>query len=84
MVGLDFFRVLLEQRAGSDTFVSFIFDNALAIVHLDRDEAGGRQSFNPVASMFKQFELIYVVGEERDLVCVRAIHRREWVYLYQP
>jgi hypothetical protein len=32
--------------------------------------------------MFKQFELIYVVGEERDLVGVRAIHRRETVYLY--
>ncbi len=33
--------------------------------------------------MFKHFELIYVVGEERDLVGVRAIHRREMVYLYQ-
>src|SRR6516162_9827673 len=33
--------------------------------------------------MFKQFELIYVVGEERDLVGVRAIHRREWVFLYR-
>jgi len=33
--------------------------------------------------MFKQFELIYVVGEERDLVGVRAIYRREAVYLYR-
>jgi hypothetical protein len=30
----------------------------------------------------RKFELIYVVGEERDLVGVRAIHRRETVYLY--
>src|SRR5262249_11951876 len=35
-----------------------------------------------ISSMFKQFELIYVVGEERDLVGVRAIHRPENVYLY--
>jgi hypothetical protein len=40
------------------------------------------EGFNPLASMFKQFELIYVVGDERDLVGVRANHRREAVYLY--
>ena len=33
--------------------------------------------------MFKQFELIYVVGDERDLVGVRANHRQEPVYLYR-
>jgi hypothetical protein len=33
--------------------------------------------------MFKQFELIYVVGDERDLVAVRTNHRRETVYLYR-
>ncbi|MGA9083353.1 MAG: DUF4105 domain-containing protein, partial [Pseudolabrys sp.] len=35
-----------------------------------------------VASLFKQFELIYVVGEERDLVRVRTNYRKETVYLY--
>ena len=30
----------------------------------------------PIASLFKQFELIYVVGDERDLVGVRTNHRR--------
>jgi hypothetical protein len=33
--------------------------------------------------MFKQFELIYVVGSERDLVGVRVNHRAEPVYLYR-
>lgn len=46
-----------------------------------RPEIG--EGFAPVASLFKQFELIYVVGEERDLVGVRANHRRETVYLYR-
>jgi hypothetical protein len=32
--------------------------------------------------MFKQFELMYVVGDERDIVGVRANHRREEVFLY--
>jgi hypothetical protein len=33
--------------------------------------------------MFKQFELIYVVGEERDIVGVRTNHRHEPTYLYR-
>ena len=41
------------------------------------------EGFAPVASLFKQFELIYVVGDERDLVGVRTNHRREAVYLYR-
>ena len=32
--------------------------------------------------MFKQFELIYVVGDERDIVGLRTDHRDEEVFLY--
>jgi hypothetical protein len=41
------------------------------------------EGFNPIASLFKQFELIYVVGDERDLVRVRTNYRKETVYLYR-
>jgi Domain of unknown function (DUF4105) len=41
------------------------------------------QSFDPIASLFKQYQLIYVVGDERDLVRVRTNYRREAVYLYR-
>jgi hypothetical protein len=63
--------------------VSFIFDNAppLSISIETRPEVG--EGFAPIASLFKQFELIYVVGDERDLVGVRTNHRREAVYLYR-
>ena len=47
----------------------------------DRPEVG--EGFNPLASLFKQFELIYVVGNERDIVGVRTNHRDETVYLYR-
>ena len=46
-----------------------------------RPEVG--EGFNPIASLFKQFELIYVVGNERDLVRVRTNYRNETVYLYR-
>jgi hypothetical protein len=83
LTGLDFFVSYFMEGPVAHTFVSFIFDNAapLSISIETRPEVG--RGFEPVASMFKQFELIYVVGEERDLVGVRAIHRREPVYLYQ-
>jgi hypothetical protein len=65
------------------TFLSFIFDNAppLSISIETRPEVG--EGFAPISSLFKQFELIYVVGDERDLVGVRANHRNETVYLYR-
>jgi Domain of unknown function (DUF4105) len=83
LTGLDFFVSYWSEGPVAHTFVSFIFDNAapLSISIETRPEVG--RGFEPIASMFKQFELIYVVGEERDLVGVRAIHRGEAVYLYQ-
>jgi len=82
VTGLDFYVSYWSEGPVAHTFVSFLFDNAapLSISIETRPEVG--RGFEPIASMFKQFELIYVVGEERDLVGVRAIHRREAVYLY--
>jgi hypothetical protein len=82
VTGLDFIVSYWSEGLVAHTFVSFLFDNAapLSISIETRPEVG--RGFEPIASMFKQFELIYVVGEERDLVGVRAIHRRETVYLY--
>ena len=83
LTGLDFFVSYWSKGPVAHTFVSFVFDNAapLSISIETRPEVG--RGFEPIASMFRQFELIYVVGEERDLVGVRAIHRGEAVYLYQ-
>ena len=78
-----FLRVLLEGGPVGHTFVSFNFDNAppLCISIETRPEVG--EGFAPIASLFKQFELIYVVGDERDIVRVRTNYRNEEVYLYR-
>jgi len=83
LTGVDFYVSYWSEGPVAHTFVSFIFDNAapLCISIETRPEVG--RGFEPIASIFKQFELIYVVGEERDVVGVRAIHRREAVYLYR-
>ena len=83
LTALDFYVSYFTEGPVGHTFVSFIFDNAppLTISIETRPEIG--EGFAPVASLFKQFELIYVVGDERDLVGVRTNHRREPTYLYR-
>ncbi|MGA7407619.1 MAG: DUF4105 domain-containing protein [Pseudolabrys sp.] len=83
LTGLDFFVSYWSEGLVGHTFLSFIFDNAppLSISIETRPEVG--EGFNPIASLFKQFELIYVVGNERDLVRVRTNYRKETVYLYR-
>ena len=83
LTGIDFYVSYWRKGPVSHTFLSFVFDNAppLAVSIETRPEIG--EGFNPLASLFKQFELIYVVGEERDVVGVRSNHRNEAVYLYR-
>ena len=83
LVALDFYVSYFMEGPVGHTFLSFIFDNAapVSISIETRPEVG--EGFAPIASMFKQFELIYLVGEERDLVGVRANHRNEPIYLYR-
>lgn len=81
--GVDFFVSYWREGPVGHTFLSFVFDNAppLSISIETRPEIG--EGFDPVASMFKQFELIYVVGDERDIVGLRTNHRDEEVFLYR-
>ena len=82
LTGIDLFISYWMPGPIGHTFLSFIFDNAppVSISIETRPEVG--ESFAPVASLFKQFELIYLVGEERDLVGSRTNIRNERVYLY--
>src|SRR5688500_11326946 len=68
LTGLDFYVSYWREGWVAHTFLSFIFDDAppLSISIETRPEVG--EDFAPVASLFKQFELIYVVGQEQDIV----------------
>src|SRR5262249_34714978 len=83
LTSLDLFISYWWPGPVGHTFVSFNFDNAppVCISIETRPEEG--EGFSPIASIFKQYELIYVVGEERDLVRVRTNFRGEDVYLYR-
>jgi hypothetical protein len=83
LTGLDFFISYWMPGPVGHTFVSFIFDNAppLNVSIETRPEVHG--GFDRFASLCKKYELIYVVGEERDIVGVRTNFRDEDVYVYR-
>jgi hypothetical protein len=41
------------------------------------------ESYNPVRAMFNQYEIMYVVADERDLIGLRSNHRLNDVYMYR-
>ena len=81
--GVDFFVSKWSDAPIAHTFVSFVFEDTdpVCISIEARLEEG--EVYSALASCFKQVELIYVIGEERDIVGVRAHHRNERVWRYQ-
>lgn len=72
-----------ESRALAHTLLSFGFANGdyLGVsveVRLERGE-----SYSPTLGLFGQFELIYVVADERDLIRVRTEYRNVDVLVYR-
>lgn len=64
------------------TLLSFGFRDGRRVtisVELRREKGEG---FHPVAGIYQQFELMYVVGTERDVLGLRTNHRgsRAWLY----
>lgn len=64
-------------------FLSFrIKDREPVSISLEtRREVG--EEFSPLLGILRQFEIIYVVGSENDLIGVRTEYRDERVYLYK-
>lgn len=69
-------------RGPAHTFLSFGFGDGeyVAISVEIRKERG--ESFSPLLGLLRQYELTYIVGDERDLIGLRANHRHDDVHLY--
>lgn len=70
-----------DRRGPAHAFVSFGFDDGrfLAISVEARREAG--EEYSIVRGLFKSYEIMYVVGDERDLIQQRVV-RDDDVYVY--
>ena len=74
---------LPEVPGGAHTFLSFGFagQDYVAISVEVRREKG--EEFSAARSVSEPYELMYVVGDERDLIGLRTIHWLEDVYMYR-
>jgi len=84
--GVDLVAVYWMGPAIAHTFVSFAFAGGdhLAISIETRKQKG--QSYSTLKGFFRQYELYYVVADERDVIGLRTNYRRdppEDVYVYR-
>lgn len=81
---VDFFFVpFAKMPMMAHTMLSFGFkgDQYLAISSEIRTEKG--ETYSPVLGVSRQYELTYVVADERDLIRLRTQYRNADVYLYR-
>jgi hypothetical protein len=68
------------------TFLSFEFEDSdgkkdfLSVSVEIRKEK--EEAFHPIKGLFNQYEVMYVLGDENDLVKLRTNHRKDLVYAY--
>jgi hypothetical protein len=86
----------LRDIRGVDLYLSFWGPTAIAHTITSWDFGGGRhlavsietrkekgEAYSAVLGFFRQYELYYVVADERDVIGVRTNHRGEHTYLYR-
>ena len=78
-----FFVEPFGKMGAAHTFVSFGFEDRdfVAISIEIRKEKG--ESFSALRGLLREYEVMYVVGDERDLVKLRTNHRNDEMFLYR-
>jgi hypothetical protein len=72
-----------DWRGPAHTLLSFGFrDGRYVAISVELRKEIGEQ-FSPIKGALRQYELMYVIGDERDLIGLRANHRKDDVYLYK-
>jgi hypothetical protein len=81
--GVDLFMSYWGAPGIAHTIMSWDFADGqhLAVSIETRKEKG--EDYSPVKGFFKQFEIYYVVADERDVIRLRTNYRKEQVHLYQ-
>jgi hypothetical protein len=83
LVGFDMFVSFWGPTLYGHTIASWEFADGrhLAVSIETRKEQG--EAYSALRGFFRQYELYYVVADERDLIALRTNHRGETVQLYR-
>src|SRR6266446_3365315 len=63
--------------------VSFQFADAPPLCFSIETRKKLGQTYSTIGGLYRQFELIYIVADERDVIRVRTNYRKEDIYLYR-
>ncbi|KKU80438.1 MAG: hypothetical protein UY07_C0045G0011 [Parcubacteria group bacterium GW2011_GWA1_47_8] len=69
-------------KGAAHTFLSFEFDGDRFVsisIEIRKEKA---ESFSAVKGVFRKYELMYVIADERDVIKLRSNYRHDLVYLY--
>jgi hypothetical protein len=85
--GLDLFMIYCGYPMIAHTILSWQFDGSLPLaISIETRKENGEQ-YSTIGGFFKQYEIIYVVADERDVIRLRTNYRNEGageeVYLYR-
>ncbi|MEO8335960.1 MAG: DUF4105 domain-containing protein [bacterium] len=69
-------------RGPAHTFVTFGFSDSQFVSISVEARREPDEAYGPLTGLFKQYELMYVIGDERDLIGQRAAFGTAPVYLY--
>lgn len=65
------------------TLLSFEFENdSYVSISIEIRKKKGAK-FRPIMSLFNQYEIMYVVADERDVIKLRTNYRKDLVYMYK-
>ncbi len=80
---VDLFLVYWGSPRIAHTMLSFGFGGGDYVCFSIETRKSKGEAYSAIKGFFKQYELIYVVADERDLVRVRSNYRNEDVYLFR-
>ena len=80
---LDLFLSYWGSPTIAHTIMSWEFEDGLPLAISIETRKDKTQVYSAIAGFFKQYELVYVAADERDLVRLRTNNRGEEVYLYR-
>ena len=80
---VDFFVVHWGSPMIAHTMLSFGFAGGDYLCFSIETRNQNGQGYSAIKGLFRQFEITYVVADERDLVRLRTNYRGEQVYLYR-
>ncbi len=69
-------------QGAAHTFLSFGFSDSTFVSVSVEARREPDEPYSLVAGMMKRYELIYVIGDERDIIGLRAQHREDQVLVY--